>query len=158
MEESADPKAVLSRAREAGYATFDKATVNEGPFYREALSEAIDAFMAEIGKELVLVPKRGFAVIVSNNDGGVASYHGTLDDARRWLTDYLTGEDSDPPFSEWPEDQQKETMRDLAELTGEYVESVRGSQAWKEWAYVAPVDLAMIEAASGVAGEEGMEG
>lgn len=82
-----------------------------------------------------------FVVVVTNNEGGCpATIHETLDDARKWIRNYFA--ECHPPLSE---QEQEEANRDLAELTGDYVQGVRGSQAWKEWLYIAPLATAKTE-------------
>lgn len=78
-----------------------------------------------------------FVTLVTNNDGGSpAIIHDSLDAAKAWVRAYLTDPENDPP----QDDEERTRMeRGLAELDGEYVQGVRGSDAWKEWVYVAPL-------------------
>lgn len=81
-----------------------------------------------------------YALIGTNNDGGRnATLHNSLDEVKQAVRDYLTDPKNDPPIT----DEERQNMEsDLSYLTGHYVESVRGSFAWKEWLYIAPVDEA----------------
>jgi hypothetical protein len=76
-----------------------------------------------------------FAVIISNNEGGCpATVHATLDDVKAYLRAYM--QSGNPPL----DDEERAAFEaDLLRLTGECVETVAGSEAWKEIAYVAPV-------------------
>lgn len=78
-----------------------------------------------------------YVVLVWNNEGGVpAVICDNLDAVRQVIRAYLTDKDSEPPQS--PEEFERMT-RDLRGLTGDFVESVRGSDAWKEHIYIAPL-------------------
>lgn len=82
-----------------------------------------------------MIPR--YVVLVTNNEGGrPATLHASLDDAKAAVRAYLTDPDNDPPITD-KERQQME--QDLASMSGDCVESVRGSEAWKEWIYVAPI-------------------
>ena len=75
-----------------------------------------------------------YVVLVSNNDGGQpATIHKSLDGAKKAVWKYLT----DLPITKA---ERAKLKQDLANLRGEYVEDIRGSEGWKEWVYVAPVE------------------
>ena len=79
-----------------------------------------------------------YVVLVDNNDGGQpATIHESFDKAKKAVWEYLTESENDPPITDA---ERVKLKQDLANLRGEYVESIRGSDAWKEWVYVAPVE------------------
>jgi hypothetical protein len=59
-EEQPMSESVLERGRRAALTAFDKAMRGEGQFYRHAAEAILDAYEAEIGKDLVLVPRESW--------------------------------------------------------------------------------------------------
>lgn len=78
-----------------------------------------------------------YLVLFTNNEGGrPAAIHDTLEAAKQAVRADLTAPDSNPPLEE---DERAEMERDLAECDGTHVQSIRGSDAWKETVYIAPL-------------------
>jgi hypothetical protein len=76
-----------------------------------------------------------YVVLVTNNEGGCpATLHETLESAKALIVKYLA--EGNPRLSA---EEQRDADSDLAGLFDDCTSVVRGSQAWKEWIYVAPV-------------------
>lgn len=79
-----------------------------------------------------------FVTLVVNNDGGApACLHDTLDAAKEWVRNYLTDPEKEPPQGA---DERESMEHELTQVDGEYVQSIRGSDAWKEWVFIAPLE------------------
>lgn len=77
-----------------------------------------------------------YVVLISNNEGGGAFICDTLDAAKAKAREWV--DEGDPGL----DDEERETFeRELAQVTGEYVDAVSGSQTWKETIYIGPVTV-----------------
>lgn len=78
-----------------------------------------------------------YVVLVSDNAGeGTATLCPSLADAKAVVWADLTDPERERAV---PPDRLEEARRDLATLSGEYPEFIRGDDAWKETIYVAPI-------------------
>ena len=79
-----------------------------------------------------------FVVLVVNNSGDPipATLHDSFDAAKQAIRDYLFDPKNEPPST--PEERDR-WSREIEGLSPDYVNGVRGSDAWKEWVYVSAI-------------------
>lgn len=78
-----------------------------------------------------------FVVLIVNNEGGQpATIHDTMDAAKDAVRAFLADPENNPLQTEA---ERLEMESDLSGCDGENVCQIRGSNAWKEWIYIAPI-------------------
>lgn len=107
----------------------DQRTLEIEQSFRDAIT-ARDASIAAAAAE-----RERIIVLVSNTDGGDAWLCASLDEAKRSILAYVTDPDNHPQATA---NEIAEAEREIAELSLDHgVDSMHGSDAWKEWIYVA---------------------
>jgi hypothetical protein len=71
----------------------------------------------------------------ANADAEPAHIVETLDEARRWIRAFV--DEEDPPLTERD---RRELEIDLSNLSEDFTMSVKGSDTYKEWFYVSPLE------------------
>lgn len=82
------------------------------------------------------VPPRWVVVWVDNDGGQPAEIFWSVESAKKRILASLLDPSNDPPFNEA---EIARIKHETNELTGEHVQSVQGSSAWKEWIHIAPL-------------------
>ena len=81
-----------------------------------------------------------YVTVVTNNEGGCpARIHDSLAAAKDWVRAYLTDSENNPPQDDEERTRMEADLSGLIEDDPHHVQSVRGSDAWKEWVYIAPI-------------------
>lgn len=81
-----------------------------------------------------------YVMLVTNNEGGsAATIYASFEDARKAVRDYLFDPDNQPPATDEERARWDGEIKGMCE-TPDFVNAVRGSDTWKEWIYVAPIE------------------